>query len=118
MVFGFEPSGLLEKVIYAPGIGIPRTLPRGCDDESEFEITDESEFEVPGSGLFGVAGASFFGTFGTLTFGIVIVNCPIAGRVKNDANARTAIRIRDDDLVIKHSPQNFKLGGQAGNILA
>src|SRR5688500_4311489 len=107
VVFGFDPSGLLEKVTRAPGIGIPRTLPRGCDDESEFEVIDESEFEVTGSGLAGVAGASCLGTFGTLIFGIVIVNWPIAGSVRNEAIAIAAIRISDDDLVMKYSPQTF-----------
>jgi hypothetical protein len=114
LVFGFDPSGLFEKVILAPEIGTPRILspPRACDD-------DESEVVVTGSGLFGVVGASVvLGAFGTLIFGIVIVNCPIAGCVRNEVNAMAAIRIRDD-LVIKNILlKTFNLGGQAGNILA
>src|SRR5688500_20096880 len=94
VVFGLDPSGLFEKIILAPGIGTPRTflLPRGSDAMSEFD--------VPGSGLFGEAGASFLVVFGTLIFGIVIVNWPIAGTVRNEATAIAAISIRDDDLVM------------------
>ena len=107
VVFGLEPSGLFEKVILAPGIGIPRTFPplEPADDMPEFEVTGESGLEVTGSGLFGVAGASFFGIFGTLTFGIVIVNWPIAGSAKNKPTATATIRISVDDLFIKFSSQ-------------
>jgi hypothetical protein len=111
VVFGFDPSGLLEKVILAPAIGTPRTVsfPRADDDESEFDV-------VTGSVLFGVEGASVvLGAFGTLIFGIVIVNCPTAGCVRNEVTAMAAIRIRDDDLVIKKdSPQSFKFDGWSG----
>jgi hypothetical protein len=112
VVFGFEPSGLLEKIILAPEIGTPRTLPplRAPDGESELE--------GPGSGLVGLGVASALGTFGTLIFGIVIVNCPIAGWVTNNPAAIAAIRKSEDDLVMKHSPQNVKCGCQTGNILA
>jgi hypothetical protein len=96
-------------------MGTPRTVsfPRADDDESEFDV-------VTGSVLFGVEGASVvLGVFGTLIFGIVIVNCPTAGCVRNEVNAMAAIRIRDDDLVIRNILlKTFNLGGQAGNILA
>jgi hypothetical protein len=99
LVFGFDPSGLFEKVILAPEIGTPRTSPpvRGDDDDSELEM-------APGSDVVVVllAGGSSFFIFGTLIFGTVIVNCPIAGCVRNEVTAITAIRIRDDDLVIKN----------------
>lgn len=94
MVLGFEPSGLFEKVILAPRIGTPRTLPAPEAGD------DESEEDVIGSGLSGVGVASVFGTFGTLIFGIVIVNWPVAGWVRNKANARAAITMSDDDLVM------------------
>ena len=116
LVFGFDPSGLFEKVIFAPDIGVPRTL------VSPLELEDESEFEVTGSALvgvlvvFGFAGASVLGIFGILIFGSV--NWATAGWLTNEVTAIAAIRISDDDLVMKHSPQNFKLGGQVGNILA
>jgi hypothetical protein len=115
VVFGFEPSGLFEKIILAPEIGTPRTpapfAPR--EDESEFEGIDESGFEVSEPVFVGVAGVSFLGTFGTLTFGIVIVNWLIAGWVRNEVTAMAAIRISDDDLVMKYSPRNLMLGSQA-----
>ena len=95
LVFGFEPSGLFEKIILAPEIGTPRTLAflgAASVDVSEVEVTDSELVEV--------AGASFLGVFGTLIFGIVIVNWPIAGTVRNEATAIAAISIRDDDLVM------------------
>jgi hypothetical protein len=60
---------------------------------------------APGSELVVVllSGGSSFFIFGTLIFGTVIVNCPIAGCVRNEVSAIAAIRIRD--LVMKHSPQ-------------
>ena len=95
LVFGFEPSGLLEKVIRAPGIGTPRTLlPRGLsDDESELEGVVESV-------LVGFAGWSVLGIFGILIFGIG--NWAIAGAARNEVIAIAAIRIRD--LIIKVFP--------------
>jgi hypothetical protein len=116
LVFGFEPSGLLEKMILAPRIGTPRTLPpRGLSDED-----DESELEVPGSVFVEVGGVSFFSALGTLIFGIVIVNCPIAGKVNNDATAIVAITMSDDDLVINMFLSNVKFVGaiKVGKILA
>ena len=111
-VLGFEPSGFDEKVIFAPEIGTPRTLPspRACDDESEFEgFDDASVFEVAGSVLFGVAGASVvLGIFGILIFGIG--NCPTAGSAKNDPTAIAAIRISDDDLIINIVLSDVKCG--------
>jgi hypothetical protein len=92
VVFGFEPSGLLEKIILAPEIGTPRSLtpPRVCVDESGLEVV------VTGLSVsVVVGGASFLGTFGTLIFGTVIVNWPIAGSVRNEVIAMAAIRIRD-----------------------
>src|SRR5215217_1355558 len=96
LVFGFEPSGLLEKVILAPGTGIPRTLSprRPSDDESEFEVTGLALFGLAVSELVGVAGESALGIFGILIFGSG--NCPIAGWVRNGVIAIAAIRIRDD----------------------
>jgi hypothetical protein len=92
VVFGFEPSGLAEKIILAPGIGTPRTLTlRACDDESEFDVVGLSV-------LVGVAGVSFFTIFGTLIFGSV--NCPIAGTVRKEVTAITAARISDEFRVI------------------
>jgi len=113
VVFGFEPSGLLEKINFAPEIGTPRTV------SSRRAGDDESELEVAGSELLGVAGASGLVTFGTLIFGIE-GNCPIAGWERNEVTAITAITINDDDLVIDKtfSSQNYKLGGQVAKILA
>src|SRR5688572_29854484 len=94
VVFGLDPSGLFEKIILAPGIGTPRTLLFGRGSGGI------SGFDLPGFGLFGKGGAFFLVVFGTLIFGIVIVNWPIAGTVRNEATAIAAISIRDDDLVM------------------
>jgi hypothetical protein len=93
LVFGFEPSGLFENVILAPGIGIPRTLlssPRGCDEESESEVTGVSA-EV-------VVVVSVLMIFGILILGSG--NWPNVGSARKDPTAMAAIRISDDDLVI------------------
>ena len=88
LVFGFDPSGLFEKVIFAPGIGIPRTSPPEVGD-------DASELRTPGSGVFEVTGASVLTILGNLIFG----NCPVAGWVNNDATNKAAISINDDLII-------------------
>ena len=95
LVFGFEPSGLLEKVTLAPGIGFPRTSPSGTSE-------DESEVRLTGSGSFGVAGVSFFTIFGNCIFGSD-GNCPDADWAKIDATAIVAISNKDN-LHISISP--------------
>ena len=63
LVFGLEPSGLLEKVIRAPEIGAPRPFPiDAVDVELEVVLAERS-------GLFGVT-VSFLGTVGNFIFGI------------------------------------------------
>ena len=101
-VFGFERSGLFEKINFAPEIGTPRTLllPRAGEGDSEFELAVSVFVSV----LVGVAAGSGLVTLGTLIFGIE-GNCPIAGWTRNEVTAITAIRVSDDDLVItKQSP--------------
>ena len=96
LVFGFEPSGLFEKVILAPATGTPRTLPVEADDvETEVGLTGRS-------GLLGVAGTSFFGIFGNCIFGIE-GNCPATGWLEKAAMAIAAISNKDD-LHISISP--------------
>src|SRR5687768_713927 len=89
VVFGFEPSGLLEKMILAPWIGTPRApLFEAGDVETGFELSVRS-------GLLVVVGASVvLGTLGIFNFGIV--NCPAAGWVTTDATAMAAISINDN----------------------
>src|SRR6187431_1868148 len=88
LVFGFEPSGLLEKVILAPARGLPRTSPSWTGD-------DELEVGLTGSGLLvvgaEVVGISFLVIFGRVIFG----NCPAVDWAKNDATAKAAISIND-----------------------
>ena len=95
LVFGFEPSGLLEKVTLAPGIGFPRTSPSGTSE-------GESEVRLTGSGSFAGAGASFLNIFGKVIFESE-GNCPDADWVKNDATAIVAISNKDN-LHISISP--------------
>src|SRR5215204_5447885 len=116
VVLGFEPSGLLEKLIFAPGIGTPRTPLSSLLRDSE----GESEFEVLGLfvvlGLLEVAGASVLGIFGILIFGSG--NWAFAGRVKNKPSAKAAIRTSDDDLVISIFLLKVKFGEQGYKSLA
>jgi len=95
IVFGFEPSGLFEKVIFAPAIGIPR-VPSSRTLEDAPELGSPS---VPCSVGVAVAGVSAFVTFGIVIFGRD-GNCPAAGSIKNDAIATAAIRINDEDLAM------------------
>lgn len=118
LAFGLDMSGFGEKINFAPWIGTPRalTLLRAVADDSVFElvvvVVAESEVVVLES--LGVGGVSFLVViFGTLIFGIE-GNCPIAGSVRNVANAITAIRISDDDLVIRYSPLSSEVGGVKG----
>jgi len=110
LLFGFEPSGLFEKVIFAPEIGAPRTLSSRWpgDDESEFEVVTGLSVVV------GLAGASFLGIFGILIFGIV--NWATAGAAKKEAIAIAAIRISDDDLVIKIFLSKVKFGSKVTKV--
>jgi hypothetical protein len=58
---------------------------------------------------FGAGVGSGFGAFGILIFGIVIVNCPAAGRVKDIATAKAAISINDDlDIRISFWEARFR----------
>ena len=67
VVLGFDPSGLFEKVILAPEIGVPRTSPVETDEvETGFELTLRSGLLV---GV--VVGASVvLGILGIFIFGI------------------------------------------------
>ena len=88
VVLGFEPSGLLEKIIFAPWIGTPRTV-------ADFAVDDEFEDGLDVlSGLFGVEGASFLGIVGIFIFGML--NCPDAVSVKNDAMTIAATNVKDN----------------------
>src|SRR6187549_3226753 len=94
VVFGFDPSGLFDKMIRAPWIGRPRTpSPPDCGDD---EPEDELGSVVPESSSLGAGVGSDLGTFGTLIFGMVMVICPATGSIKNDASAMTAIRVNNE----------------------
>src|SRR6187397_2569511 len=90
VLLGFEPSGLFEKVILAPWIGVPRTSPVVTDEvETGVELTVRSGLLVV------VVGASVvLGILGIFIFGIW--NCAAAGWVRNDARATAAISVSDN----------------------
>src|SRR6185436_7163207 len=105
VVFGFEPSGLFENVIFAPGIGLPRTSSlEAADDDSDVRLIGSALFVVEVE-LVGVgAGVSFLVILGSVIFGID-GNCPAADWATNDATATAAISM-NDDLAINNSPLN------------
>jgi hypothetical protein len=101
LVFGFEPSGLFERVIFAPLIGMPRTLLFAAgDDELEFGFAGESE-------LFGCDDVSVFVIFGTFILGIL--NCAVAGTAAHEAVTIAAISVREN-LRMVCSPIGLRLG--------
>src|SRR5687767_12240397 len=87
LVFGLEPSGLLEKVIFAPDIGFPRL----SDDDVLVEPLDDVVSVVVGGSTV-VSGFSFF-ILGI--FGMLIVIWPAAGSTspKTTKRLRTPARV-------------------------
>jgi hypothetical protein len=89
LVLGAEPSGLFEKVIRAPWIGIPRA--------PLFTVV-LAGLELGVSELLGCEVVSVFVTFGIFIFGIL--NCAVAVAVKNEADAIAAISTTDNFRII------------------
>ena len=91
VLLGFEPSGLFEKVILAPWIGVPRTSPVVADEaETGVELIVRSGLLV-----VVVGGASVvLGILGIFIFGIW--NCAAAGWVRNETTATAAISVSDN----------------------
>jgi hypothetical protein len=92
VLLGFEPSGLFEKVILAPWIGVPRTSPVETDEvETGVELIVRSGLLV----VVVVVGASVvLGILGIFIFGIW--NCAAAGWVRNETTATAATSVSDN----------------------
>src|SRR5215213_9869994 len=94
VLLGFEPSGLFEKVILAPWIGVPRTSPVVADEvETGVELIVRSGLlvvvVVVVSVVLGILGIFIFGSW----------NCAAAGWVRNDATAK-AVNSKSGNLRI------------------